>query len=58
MDEQKINEEEHNICRAIPSVGARSTEIGLNNFSVRKKYNTSGGEHKNEYSSLGLIRST
>ena len=58
MDEQKINEEEPNICRAIPSVGARCTEIGLNNFSVRKKYNTSGGEHKNEYSSLGLIRST
>lgn len=61
-EENKLNEnnaeEEINVCRGIPSVGAKSGAVGLNNFAVRRNYEQNGGEHKNERTNQGLIRST
>lgn len=51
-------EEDVNVCRGIPSVGAKSSAVGLNSFAVRRSYATNGGEHKNERTNAGLIRST
>ena len=61
-EENKLNEnnaeEEINVCRGIPSVGAKSGAVGLNSFAIRRNYEQNGGEHKNERTNQGLIRST
>ena len=62
MEEEKRPDEnvdeDVNVCRGIPSVGAKSSAVGLNSFAVRRSYATNGGEHKNERTNAGLIRST
>lgn len=62
MEEEKKPDEnvdeDVNVCRGIPSVGAKSSAVGLNSFAVRRSYATNGGEHKNERTNAGLIRST
>ena len=55
--DEKVDEDV-NVCRGIPSVGAKSSAVGLNSFAVRRSYATNGGEHKNERTNAGLIRST
>lgn len=58
MEEEKLPEDDINVCRGIPSVGAKSAPVGLNNFVNRRKVERNGGEHKNEFNSSGLITST
>ena len=56
-EENKLNEnnaeEEINVCRGIPSVGAKSGAVGLNSFAVIRNYEQNGGEHKNERTNQG-----